>query len=50
MSDRLKIYGAAIDLAHKNSQTVGEDNDYYITLEQLEHILIQLISSSNDNN
>lgn len=35
----VKIYTQAIKLAHGNNQTVGEKNDFYITLEQLEYIL-----------
>ena len=33
------IYLEAIQWARKNNQTVGEKNDYYVTLEQLEAIL-----------
>jgi hypothetical protein len=31
-------YMAATELAMKNNQVVGEKNDYYITLEQLEKL------------
>jgi hypothetical protein len=34
-----RIYAHAIKLAHTLNQTVGRQNDYYVTLEQLEHIL-----------
>ena len=34
-----QIYTKAILWARKNNQVVGEKNDYYITLEQLEEIL-----------
>lgn len=37
-----KVYIQAVALAHKEDQTVGEDNDYYITLEQLELIIKSL--------
>lgn len=35
-----EIYAQAIVLARANKQIVGDKNDYYITLEQLEKILI----------
>lgn len=41
--ERLKfqnLYAQATLLARKNNQTVGDKNDYYITLEQLQ-VLIQ---------
>ena len=34
-----EIYLKAVELAHDNKQTVGEKNNYYITLEQLEAIM-----------
>lgn len=34
-----QIYLDAYAVARKNNQTVGEKNDYYLTVEQLEHIL-----------
>lgn len=34
-----EIYLNATEVSQKNNQTVGEKNDYYITLEQLERIL-----------
>ena len=34
-----QIYSLADLMAKKNEQTVGEKNDFYITLEQLERIL-----------
>lgn len=33
------IYIRAAEIAQNNSQTVGEKNDYYITLQQLEKII-----------
>ena len=33
------IMAVAITLARENNQVVGEKNDYYITIEQLEAIL-----------
>jgi hypothetical protein len=38
----IDIYTKAIELTRKQKQTVGEKNDYYITLEQLEIILTSL--------
>ena len=35
-----EIYTKAIELARKNKQVIGEKNDYYITLEQLERLLM----------
>jgi hypothetical protein len=32
----IQIYAKAVGIARNNNQTVGENNDYYITLEQLE--------------
>lgn len=40
MTPDMKIYTEAIRLAHVHEQTVGEKNDYYITLEQLERLCI----------
>lgn len=34
-----EIYSLAELMAKRNEQTVGEKNDFYITLEQLERIL-----------
>ncbi len=34
-----EIQSQAIEIARGNKQTDGENNDYYITLEQLEAIL-----------
>jgi len=34
-----EIYIEAIQLARNNNQVVGEKNDFYITLEQLEFLL-----------
>lgn len=35
------IYRKAISFAQENKQTVGEKNDFYITLEQLEKLLTE---------
>ena len=35
----IEIYTKAIELAREKNQTIGEKNDYYITLEQLEKIV-----------
>ncbi|HZX14952.1 MAG TPA: hypothetical protein VFF49_11210 [Thermodesulfobacteriota bacterium] len=37
--ESLEIYSEATKLAMKNNQVVGKNNDYYITLEQLEEII-----------
>lgn len=42
MSKFVQIYSKAIQLAHSHSQTVGEKNDYYVTLEQLNEILMDI--------
>lgn len=34
-----EIYIKAIEISRQLKQTVGEKNDYYITLEQLEKII-----------
>ena len=34
-----EIYTTSTEIARKNQQTVGEKNDYYITLEQLMEII-----------
>lgn len=34
-----EIYTEAVTISHQNNQTVGEKNDFYITLEQLDEIL-----------
>jgi hypothetical protein len=34
-----EIYFKATDITYKNEQRVGEKNDYYITMAQLEKIL-----------
>ena len=36
------IYVASLEFSRDNRQTVGEKNNYYITLEQLEQILMRL--------
>jgi len=35
----IKIYSNAINVAREGKQMVGEDNDYYITITQLQHLL-----------
>ena len=37
--ERAFIMGRLTDLAHRNAQVVGEKNDYYVTLWQLEEVL-----------
>ena len=37
-------YLVATQIARKNKQVVGEKNDYYITLAQLEHILLNVVN------
>jgi hypothetical protein len=37
--DKTEVYTKAIVLARNNNQVVGEKNDYYITLEQLQYLL-----------
>lgn len=37
-----EIYATLIRIARENQQTVGEKNDYYVTLQQLERVLITL--------
>lgn len=34
-----EIYIKAIELSRKNQQTIGEKNDYFITLAQLERLI-----------
>ena len=41
------IYARAIRLAHSQNQVVGEKNDYYVTLAQLEGILQGVSPSPN---
>lgn len=36
------LYFNAVTLSHRTEQTVGEKNDYYITLEQLESLIQQV--------
>jgi len=43
------IYARAIRLAHSQNQVVGEKNDYYVTLGQLEDILQQVSPSPRCN-
>lgn len=35
----VQLYTDATNLAHENNQVVGEKNDYYVTLQQLEAII-----------
>ena len=37
----MEVYTDSIKIARDTKQTVGENNDYYITLEQLNNILIR---------
>lgn len=39
------VYANLMRIAHSNNQTVGEKNDYYITLEQLERELLAMPKS-----
>lgn len=36
-----EVYVEAVKLSHRENQVVGEKSDYYITLEQLEALLIK---------
>ena len=38
----IKIYSEAIVVSRELKQTIGECHDYYITLEQLEEILMKV--------
>ena len=40
----MQIYTEVIKFAHSNNQVVGENNDFYITLEQLEAIMMKFLS------
>lgn len=40
-----RVYAELMQLAHNNRQTVGEKNDYYVTLEQLENALMAMQKS-----
>lgn len=40
MKDNLQIYIEATNIARNAQQTVGQKNDLYITLAQLERILM----------
>jgi hypothetical protein len=39
------MYANLMQFAHSNNQTVGEKNDYYVTLEQLENALLAMPKS-----
>lgn len=39
MDPMIVIYGSALEIARRNKQTVGEKNEYYVTLEQLEALM-----------
>lgn len=41
------IYVKAVEFARNNQQTVGQKNDYYITIEQLDALLQSFESSSH---
>lgn len=40
--DVLDAYIKLFQLAQRNNQTVGEKNDYYVTILQLETVLMRL--------
>lgn len=40
MNNLIEIYTKAIEFARANNQVVGEKNNYYITLEQLEALIM----------
>jgi hypothetical protein len=40
----LAIYARMVRLAQDNNQVVGEKNDYYVTVEQLEQAFMNLFS------
>lgn len=44
----VELYTAAVLLSRQNNQTVGEKNDYYVTLEQLERLIQSLLSKPID--
>lgn len=46
MDKLLELYINATELSRDAKQTVGENNDYYITLEQLEALIKQLQEDS----
>lgn len=37
----MNIYTQALDIAQKNNQVTGEENDFYLTLEQLNYLLMK---------
>lgn len=39
------VYADLMQLAHANKQVVGEKNDYYVTLQQLENALLAMPKS-----
>ena len=41
-NDGIIIYEVATRMARDNNQVVGEKNDYYITLQQLQNIIEDL--------
>jgi hypothetical protein len=38
----IELYIDALKLSKDQNQTVGEKNDYYITLEQLQNLIVKL--------
>jgi len=38
--DPIAVYSDAVTVAHSRNQVVGEKSDYYVTLEQLERLLM----------
>lgn len=41
------IYTNAVMLARRNKQVVGSKNDYYVTLQQLEALMLQARETEN---
>lgn len=41
MMSNITLYAAVLKLAQDNDQTIGEDNDLYITLAQLMALMMQ---------
>ncbi len=42
--EAVAIYAKAITLSRATNQTVGDKNDYYITIEQLESIFLEEVT------
>jgi hypothetical protein len=43
----VEIYSAATSLARINAQTAGEDHSYFVTLRQLETLILQFSHASH---